>query len=158
DFLLKFADILKKKNDFAGALDQARRSYAIRQALERKDPTSPSRKRDLALAATAISDLLTLQKPDPDDPAKQNQNFDEAIQQCREAITVLDEFRPRYDRYVFDCYIRIGDVLKSRDDQDGALKEYKAASGIALGFATSNPTSVIWQRNLATSYRRVGEI
>ena len=71
---------------------------------------------------------------------------------------ILDEARPRYDRNVFDCYIKIGDILILTSDRDGALKEYRVASAIARDLAASNTDSVIWQRNLATSYIKIGDI
>jgi tetratricopeptide (TPR) repeat protein len=149
---------LRRRGDLAGALEEYRAAYAIRQSLARKDLTNQARQTSYAMAGIAVADLLTEQKENLADPAKQKQNLDEAVRLYREAIEILDEVRPRYDRNVFDSYIRIGDIFNSRVDQDGALKEYKIASGIALSLAAQNPDSVIWQRNLATSYIKLGDV
>jgi tetratricopeptide (TPR) repeat protein len=89
--------------------------------------------------------------------AEQNQNLDEALKLYRDAIAILDEVRPRYDNNVFECYLKIGDILSSRNDRDGALREYKRASGIARDSAVANQSSVPWQRRLATSYGKIGD-
>jgi hypothetical protein len=92
------------------------------------------------------------------DEAVKRKNYDEAIKLYREAIEILDDATPRDDGNVFESYIKIGDILDSRADRDGALKEYKLASGIALSAATSSPDSVKWQRNLAKSYDKIGDV
>jgi tetratricopeptide (TPR) repeat protein len=109
------------------------------------------------MAAISVADLLTKQKENVDEAAKRS-NLDEAIKRYRDAIEILDEAKPRDDGNVFQSYIKIADILDSRGDRDGALKEYKVASGIALGAAASNPDSVKWQRNLANSYSKVGDV
>ena len=89
---------------------------------------------------------------------RRDRNLDEAVKLCRAAIEILDEARPRQDRNVFGCYIKIGDILLLQDDREGALKEYKVAWAIARDIAAGNPGSVTWQRNLATSYIKIGDL
>jgi tetratricopeptide (TPR) repeat protein len=149
------ANILKAKGEKTAALEQSRYAYAIRQALARRNPLNPSRQNSLAQAGISVADLLTEQTSE--DPTKQTQNLDAAMKLYRSAIETLDESRPLYDRNVFDCYIKIGDIFNLWADWDGALKEYRTALGIALGTVVKNPDSVIWQRNLATSYVKVGD-
>ena len=150
------AEVFKKKGEWGAALKQARYAYALRDALAGKDPSNPSRQNSLAKAAISVADLLTKQK-DIDEAVKRK-NYDEAIKLYREAIEILDDATPRDDGNVFESYIKIGDILDSRADRDGALKEYKLASGIALSAATSSPDSVKWQRNLAKSYDKIGDV
>jgi tetratricopeptide (TPR) repeat protein len=153
------AGALRRKGELAAALEQSRYAYAIRQALVRKDPSNPSRQVSLALAAISVADLLSDPKQDVNDAVKQKQNLDDAMKLYRDAIEALDETKQqRYDSNVFDSYIKIGDILNSRADRDDALKEYKVASGIALGRAAGNPDSVTWQRNLAISYIKIGDV
>ena len=100
------------------------------------------------MAGISIADVLYAQK----------QNLDEAVKLYRVAIGILDDSRPRYDRNVFDCYVKIGDILMLRDDREAALKEYKVAWAIARDAAAANTSSVIWQRNLANSRIRIGDV
>jgi tetratricopeptide (TPR) repeat protein len=150
------AQVFRKKGEWAAALKQARYAYALRDALASKDPSNPSRQNSLAMTAISVADLLTKQK-DVDEAVKRK-NYDEAIKLYREAIEILDDATPRDDGNVFESYIKIGDILDSRADRDGALKEYKLASDIALSAATSSPDSVKWQRNLAKSYDKIGDV
>ena len=140
--------VLRRQNDLAGALEQYRQAYGLRQQLALKDPTNPGRQNSLAFAGISVADLLYAQK----------QNLDEAVKLWRAAIEILDEARPRYDRNVFDCYIKIGDILLLKDDREGALKEYKVAWAIARDIAAKNTSSVIWQRNLTISYIKIGDL
>jgi tetratricopeptide (TPR) repeat protein len=109
------------------------------------------------LAAILFADLLAEQK-DVLDAAVKEKNFERAIGLYRKATEVLDEIKPRDDRRVFDAHIKIGGILNVQGDQKAALKEYKLANGIALQIAASNPESVIWQRNLANSYDKLGDV
>jgi tetratricopeptide (TPR) repeat protein len=140
--------VLSRQGDLAGALERYRKAYALRQTLALKDPGNPGRQTSLAMAGISIADLLRAQK----------QNLDEAMKLYRAAIEILDEVRPRYDRNVFDCYIKIGDILILQSDREGALKEYKVAWAIARDSAARNSSSVIWQRSLATSYIKIGDV
>jgi tetratricopeptide (TPR) repeat protein len=140
--------LLRRLGDDSQALEQYRKAYGIRQTLARKDPSNPVRQNSFALAGISVAELLGAQKS----------NFDEALKLYRDAIIILDEVRPRYDSNVFDCYIKIGDILMSRNDRDGALTEYKVAQGIAVDAAAKAPGSVPWQRNLATSYTKIGDL
>jgi tetratricopeptide (TPR) repeat protein len=147
-FYAGLGGVLSRQGDLAGALERNRKAYALRQGLALKDPGNPGRQTSLAMAGISIADLLRAQK----------QNLDEAMKLYRTAIEILDEVRPRYDRNVFDCYIKIGDILILQDEREGALKEYKVAWAIARDSAARNPSSVIWQRSLATSYIRIGDV
>ena len=140
--------VLRRQGDLPGALDRYRKAFALRQALALKDPANPSRQNSLAMAGISIADVLYAQK----------QNLDEAVKLYRVAIGILDDSRPRYDRNVFDCYVKIGDILMLRDDREAALKEYKVAWAIARDAAAANTSSVIWQRNLANSRIRIGDV
>jgi tetratricopeptide (TPR) repeat protein len=152
-----YAALLRRKGELAAALKQARYAYALREALAEKDQLNSSRQKSLAMAAISVADLLTQQKENLDEAVKQK-NLDEAMKLYRDAIEILDEAKPRDDSNVFESYIKIGNILDSRADWDGALKEYKLASGIALDAAGSKPDSVKWQRNLAKSYDKIGDV
>jgi len=147
-FYAGLGGVLRRQGDLAGALERYRMAYALRQGLALKDPTNPGRQNSLAMAAISVADVLHAQK----------QNLDEAVKLYRTAIDILDEAKPRQDRNVFDCYIKIGDILILQDDREGALKEYKVAWAIARDIAADNPNSVIWQRNLTTSYIKLGDL
>jgi tetratricopeptide (TPR) repeat protein len=140
--------VLRRQGDLAGALERFRMAYALRQGLALKDPKNPGRQNSLAMAAILVADSLEEQK----------QGLDEAVKLYREAIKILDEARPRYDRNIFDCYIKIGEILILKDDREGALNEYKVASAIARDTAASNKNSVILQRNAATSYSKIADL
>jgi tetratricopeptide (TPR) repeat protein len=147
-FYSAVGEILRRQGDLEGALDHYRKAHALRTQLAIKDPTNSGRQNRLALAAISVADVLQEQK----------QHLDEVMQLCRSAIEILDEARPRYDRNVFDCYIKIGDVLTSRADRDEALKQYKVAAAIARERLGENSTSVVWQRSVAISYERIGDV
>jgi tetratricopeptide (TPR) repeat protein len=140
--------VLSQQGDLTGALEWYRRAYALQQGLAGRDPTDPSRQNRLARAAISVADLLESQK----------QSLEEAVKLYRDAIDILDEARPRYDRNVFHCYLKIGDILNLQGDREGSFKEYKIAWAIARDSAAADPSSVIWQRNLATSYIKLGDV
>ena len=70
--------VLRRQDDLAGALEQCRQAYALRQQLSLKDPTNPGRQNSLAFAGIAVADLLHAQK----------QNLDEAMKLWRAAIEI----------------------------------------------------------------------
>ena len=74
----------------------------------------------------------------------------------RSAIDIFDEFRPKEDANVFDCYIKIGDIHMLQNNPDDALEGFKAASGIALE-NTNRERGVRWQGRLASSYVKIGD-
>ncbi len=139
-------NILRRQRDLPGALALYRRAYERRYQLAL--PSNPSRLTALALAGISVADLLYAQR----------QSLEEVVKLCHAAIEILDEARPRYDRNVFDCYLKIGDILVLQDDREGALKEYKLAWAIARDLVARNMDSVIWQRSLATSYIKIGDV
>jgi tetratricopeptide (TPR) repeat protein len=53
---------------------------------------------------------------------------------------------------------RIGDVLASQGDRNGALVAYRAALGIAETLSRRDPNNTEWQRNLSVSHSRIGDI
>ncbi len=147
-FYTEMGTVLRRRGDLSGALERNRMAYTLRQRLAAKDPANPNRQNNLATAAISIADLL----------GEQKQNLNEAVKLYRDAIVILDELRPRYDRNVFDCYIKIGNILILQDNREGALTEYKRANAIARDSAASNASSVIWQRNLTTSHIKIGDL
>ena len=151
-------DVLHRQGELAAALEKYGYASATRATLARKDPTNPGSQFRLARVNMTTADLQTEEAKTFEDAAKRNQDFDAAITLYRDAIRILDDFRPKYDARVFDCYVRIGDILRDSGDLDAALKEYKTAYGIALGFAPSKPNDVAWQSRLATSYDRIGDV
>jgi tetratricopeptide (TPR) repeat protein len=140
--------ILRRQGDLPGALDRFRAAHRLRQELASNDPNNPGRQNSLAKAAIALADTLVAQK----------ESLEEAVQLYRDAIATQDEARPRYDRDVFSCYIKIGDIRLSQEDREDALTEYTRAWAIARDGATANAGSLIWQTNLMTSYIRIGDL
>lgn len=151
--------VYRQQTNLAKALEDYERVKTLREQLFNKDRESPSRQRALALANIDFADVKTLAARDLDDAAKREQSFKTAMTSYRSAIEIFDErqFRPRYDRTVFDCYLKIGDIHMLRADPDGALKEYEAASGIALENTKKQATDLAWQERLANSYIRIGD-
>lgn len=158
-YFIELANLLRKEGVPAAALGRANQAYAIREKLARNDPTSPKRKRDLALAAILFADLSKEQTGTTDDEAKR-ENIDIALKRYREAIDLLDETKPPDDRNVFETYIKIGDILDTRAGPDRALVEYKVAFGIALAAAASSnaPERMSWQRRLVISHIKMGDV
>jgi tetratricopeptide (TPR) repeat protein/energy-coupling factor transporter ATP-binding protein EcfA2 len=151
------ADLLRKKDDLEDALKQDNEAYTLRKTLASRDPTNATRARSLGSVGIAIAGMLAKQAKHSSDAVARNQIFDQAINQYRNAIATLDEFKPRYDTMVFTSYIKIGDIFSTQTDLDNALKAYKTASGIALKFVPSNPSSVTWRKNLGTSYNKIAD-
>jgi len=139
--------VLKRRGDLPGALAQFRKSYALRQDLAKKDPFSKDRQNNFAIAGINVADVLAAQKQEPE----------EAIALYRDAIKILDEARPKYDGYVFHCYLTIGEVLNGEGKPDEAYQEYQIATGIARTAAEKTPGSALWQRNLRSAIITVGE-
>jgi tetratricopeptide (TPR) repeat protein len=140
------ASILKQQGDFAGALEQYRKAYELRYELAR--PANPNRLGPLAIATLSVVELLESQR----------QDLDEAVRLCRDTIGLLDRVRPRYDRNVFECHMKIGDIRMLQNQPEQALNEYKLAQTIARDNAAADANSLIWQRNLATSFIKIGDI
>jgi tetratricopeptide (TPR) repeat protein len=138
-------EVLKRQEKLEGAFAHYETAYHIREELAHKDPSNPNAQRRLATAAISVADLLSAQKRD----------LDEAETMYRQAIDILDEARPRFDRDVFNCYIKVGDILLLRQDRAGASTDYKRAQAIARERVGSG-TSSEWQRNLMVS--RVKEL
>jgi tetratricopeptide (TPR) repeat protein len=126
--------------------DTGRRSRSDRSSLERIQGPQNS----LALAQISVADVLEAQK----------QNLDEALRLYRDAITVLDDARPRsrYDTNIIDGHLRIGDILLFKNDQEDALTEYKSAAAIARDSVAANPSSAPRQGRLAASYSKIGDL
>jgi tetratricopeptide (TPR) repeat protein len=141
-------DVLRRKGDLATALEHYRKAYTVRRVLALRDPSNPGRQEAFAGAGMAVADLLVVSKGD----------IEEAVKLYRGAIESVDDLRPRYDRTVFLGYIKIGDILKSQNDPDGAFKEYNVASSIARESATRDAASTTWQRNLEISYAKIGDL
>lgn len=122
--------VYKRKGDLTAALENYRKAYSLRRIIASGSAVA-FRQHSFAIAGMAVADVLTAL----------NQNLDEAITLYREAIETLDELRPRYDGDVFRSYNRIGDILKSRNDPAGALKEYRVAESIARDSAAKGQQS-----------------
>jgi tetratricopeptide (TPR) repeat protein len=142
------AGVLKRKGDFQAALEQYRKAYAVRRELVLKDPTNPDRQHNFAIAGMTVADLLV----------EQHQGLEEAVSIYRVAIETMDDFSPRYDEDIFRCYIKIGDIQKSQNDPQGALKEYERASSIARDSASNDAAALTWQKNLADAFSRIGAL
>jgi tetratricopeptide (TPR) repeat protein len=149
-----------------GRLAEAAESYekarAFREQLFNKDRINRARQSALATAdmdaADAEMDFAThLDAAAPDQNRTRNQNLVSAVKLYHSAISIFDDLRPRYDVEVFNCYIRAGDIYLLQENLDGALAQYKAASGIALEKANAEPTSVAWQRRSVSSYTKIGD-
>ena len=96
--------VLKRQKNLSAALQEFRNAYRVRRDLAFRDPTNPVRQSKFASAGMAVAEVLVMQ----------NQDADEAIRLCREAIDSLDDWRPRYDRDIFRSYMSIGNILASQ--------------------------------------------
>jgi tetratricopeptide (TPR) repeat protein len=151
------SELFKNKGDLATALVQYRQAYTLRRELSLRDPAISARQYSYATAGISVADLLVTQ----------NQDLDDAAELYRAAIETLDilqqqllkDKKPRselYERDVFRCYLKIGDILKS-GDMESALKEYKKAQGIAEASAKEETTGATWEKNLAEAYAKIGQ-
>jgi tetratricopeptide (TPR) repeat protein len=140
--------VLRRQNNLPAALEQFRNAYRVRRDLALRDPTNPVRQDKSATTGMAIAELLVLQ----------NQNLDEAVKLYRSAIDSLDDWRPRYDRDIFRCYIGIGNIFASQTKPEAALTEYRVALAIARESATRNPADVWWRKNLINAVFQIGEV
>jgi tetratricopeptide (TPR) repeat protein len=152
--------VLERKGNLAAALEQYRKAYKLRRELALRDRTNPVWQRNFATAGMSAADLLEAQNAAQNNVV-QSQDLNEAAKLYRDAIGILLLLGPRYDRHVFrdvfHCYIKIGDILKSQNDPEGALKEYGRASRIARDSTAEDATSVQWHKKLAQSYDKIGE-
>jgi tetratricopeptide (TPR) repeat protein len=144
-------NILESKRNLDVALGQYQMAHKLRLELALRDPANSGLQYNLATAGMSIADLLV----------KQNGDLDEAVRLYQGAIMVLDDFLPsfpRYDEDVFWCHIKIGDILRARDDSEGALTEYGISTSIAQTAATNDAADLRWQQNLSRSYAVTAEL
>ena len=139
--------IYKQKRDLKMALEQYQKAYALRRQIALRDTSIAARQRAYANTGMTISGLLL----------QLNLDLEEAVTLYRAAIETLDDFRPRYDQDVFQCYIGIGDVQRERADAEAALIEYRRAAGIAEETLTKGvANNAVWLENLRLAYLRIG--
>jgi tetratricopeptide (TPR) repeat protein len=81
----------------------------------------------------------------------------------------LDVAQTAYERVVSKAGVRdadwvywarngLGDILMSRGDLSGALKNYRESVAIADSLAKSDPGNADWQRDLSVSFNKIGDV
>jgi tetratricopeptide (TPR) repeat protein len=142
--------VLKRNGKLMEAVGYSRKAYEIRRELAHRDPTNQVRQHAFATSAMSLGELMVSRN--------QSGDADEAVSLYRAAIETLDDLRPRYDLDVFSCYLKIGDILKSENHPEAALKEYERAASIARESAIRDPASKSWQRNVTRSFRTITDL
>ena len=151
----KFGMILRQKGKSKEAVKYYENVQVFREQLFNRDRVNRLRQKALAIANIDLADVKTELARKPEEEARE-QDLDMAARLYRSAIDIFDEFRPKEDANVFDCYIKIGDIHMLQNNPDDALEGFKAASGIALE-NTNRERGVRWQGRLASSYVKIGD-
>jgi len=147
--------VLRQQGKLEEALGNYGKVLTFREQLFNKDRVNPGRQKALATGSIDVADVKTEWTRNFDVAAREP-GLRIAVELYRSAIRILDELRPRYDGDVFDCYMKIGDIQMLQVHPDAGLKEYQAASGIALE-KTKEASDVAWQRRLANSDVKIGD-
>jgi tetratricopeptide (TPR) repeat protein len=149
------AMVLRQQDKLEGAAENYEKVRAFREQLFNRDRVNPLRQTALAKANIDLADVKTELARNLDEAARE-QGLRMAVTLYRSAIEIFDELRPSFDRNVFDCYVKIGDIQMLQSNPEDALKGFKAASGIALE-KTNTAGDLGWQGRLANSYVKIGD-
>jgi tetratricopeptide (TPR) repeat protein len=144
---------LEAQGDFAGALQQFRKSLAIYEQLVAKDPANTAWQSALAASYHRIAGMLEVQGDLAG--ALHNLYFDLAIAQ---SLVAQDPANAGWQSDLASSFYRIGGVLEAQGDLTGALEEFRKSLAIIERLAAQNPADVDFQSDLTDRYYRVGAV
>jgi len=139
--------------DPAGALENYRQAFAIREKLSLADPSNVEASRDLATSHVKIGETLVKMG-----------NTAEALQSYRAALKI-DEALSAPDRnnaqHRLDCaydYEKIGDLLAGNGDLNASIEQHRQAERIRRDISNADRENEEVKRDLAGSQARLGEL
>ncbi len=151
--LNKIGDVLRARNDLAGALTHYEEGLGIARSLAAADPSNSGRARDVSVSLSRISDVLRARN----DLVGALTHYEEGLGIAR-SLAAADPSNSERARDVSVSLDRIGDVLFARNDLAGALTHYEEGLGIRRSLAAADPSNSERARDVAMSLHRVGLI
>jgi hypothetical protein len=118
-----------------------------------QQPANPTWMRDLAASCDRIGKKLVAQGDVPGAFAMYRASLTVALQ-----IVVARPERQELRRALSVSYEHMGDLRRDENDLDGALEGFRSGREIMRKLVAENPTTVLWQSDLAVCRDRIGEI
>ncbi len=139
--------------DAAGALESHRKSLAIREALQKADPSNADERRNLATSLERVGTMISWQTG----------NVNESLDYYRRAKEIRESIASGSNaaedrREMAKIYEVIGDAQKKNRDAAGALESYRRALAIRESLSAMDATSATRGRDLAISHSKIAEI
>jgi len=137
--------------DAKGALEAARRSAAIMEAIAAADPAVKKWRRDLSVSHEKVGDALKAQG-----------DLAGALKAYRDDLAiaqVLSEADPAALQLKWDIAVsreKIGDVQLAQGDLSSAFASYREAIAIREAVSAAEPVNAGWRRDLAVGHERMG--
>jgi hypothetical protein len=160
----RLGDLLVRKKNWFGALRSYNEAVQIVEAIISNDATSTEWQSRLAALNVKRGDVLVsrgnylMKNPEQPETAS-SRVFGNALDRYRLAAqsyeNLLNVESPPY-RELFDVRIKIGDLLVRQNDNQEALKNYQAASDLAVEAAETR-TVVGWQIKLSNAVEQAGD-
>ena len=148
---MKIGDIVWLDADWNGAQDAYRKARDIDEALSAADPTNRDLRYDLSMNDIGIGDTLV-----------QTGDLDAALAEDRKGLAIrleLNTVSPdtKTKRGVATAYIKLGDVLATKQELDEAVEDYNRAISTLEEMGRQEPSSFSLQTDLENSLQRLGE-
>jgi tetratricopeptide (TPR) repeat protein len=147
----RIAQLLSERKDIAGALAQYREALAIQMELLRTTPDDATLVSNAAITRRRIGQLLK------DKPGEALPELQAAVAYRRKLFEGDPSSVPWRTGLAFDQKL-LGDILFALEDYRGAAQAYAAASQIEEGLVLKDPANLGWQRNLAATNIKRGDL
>lgn len=151
--LTETADSRLTTGDAKGALDAARESVTIAEALSTSDPSNAGWRRLLSVSHNKVGDALIAQG----DLGRALKSYRDALA-INEKLASSDAGNAEWRREAAVSYNGVGDILETQGDLVGALKAYRDSFAIYESLSASDPKNVRWRNNLTASLGRIGDV
>jgi tetratricopeptide (TPR) repeat protein len=161
---MRLGDVLMRKEDRRGALDNYSEAVRIAEAVISKDPTSTTWRKNIAALNAKRGDLLVargnevLNQPEPPQD-ESSRIIGVALERYRlseQTYAGLLGLSNAPYRELFDVRIKIGDILVRQNSHQEALKVYQTASELAQQ-ASATQRVVDWQIKLSNELEQTGD-
>jgi non-specific serine/threonine protein kinase/serine/threonine-protein kinase len=136
--------------DTTGALEHLERAAAVFAAAVQTHPANATFRRNLAIARSNISDVLSAVKRPADALARQR----EALA-AFEALAAADPANAAAKNDVAISVSKIAEMLDNSGRSAEAVREFQRALDVHVGLAAADPSNESMQLELATDYNRL---
>ena len=145
-------DVLRARNDLAGALTRYEEGLEIQRRLAAADPSHAERARDVSVSVNKIGDVLRARN----DLAGALARYEEGLE-IRRRLATADPSHAERARDVFFSLARIGKVQRQKGANAPACAAFAEARGIIAPLAKAAPDHHQRQQDLAWIEARIAE-